>query len=905
VEIEMLSKIKTTLRALFRRSQTEGELSEELHHHIQRQTEQNIRLGMNPEEARYSALKAFGGVEQAKERSRDARGMRWIEELWQDLRYGVRILMKDRGFTLTAALTLALGIGVNTALFTMFHLFDRPLPLKKPGVILSVDYREKEYEYNFRASYPEYLYLQSHSKVFTELAASHAREIVLTSRDSSEAPQQFSADFVSEAFFSVFETSFALGRAFTAEETGTPFKDPVLILSYSLWQNHFGGDPQIIGRSIPINGMPFVVVGVTAHDFIRYGAERNQKPALWLPLTMRGKLYPDTDTSTGMEWYEEVEFPWLHLHGRLKPGRNVEEARAELKVLLGQMDGRHPQRFAKADLRASQLTVLGAPGLAANILNLRNIVLAATTLVLLIACINIAGLLLARAAVRQREIGLRLCLGAGRWRLIRQLITEGLLLAALGGGAGLLLAWWCLKTFLAGALLSAWGRADVVEPALSNLKPDTQILSYTLLLSFGSCLAFSLIPALRATHADLISTIKDEGGRFGQRIARSRLRNGLVVAQVALCLVLLVAAGLLLRGLGQALTADASFDPNNMLLMGVNFRPSRYNEARAQGYYQDLFERLAALPGVRSITRADWVPGDERDRPIALPGEAASGEGRRVLANEVGPNYFATIGLPILQGRGFTEEERRTMAAVVIVSASLAQSLWPGEDPLGKTILRVRQTPARVVGVAYDAKNLFGDVYPLLYSPIPPRRERDGSGAVLVRTSRDARELLLTVKAAAQSIDPNLYLTIETMTDHFAETSRMKNARTASALAAGLGSLSLLLAAVGLYGVMAYSLTQRTREIGIRMALGASRANILRLAIGQGMRLVICGVMLGAVLSLATARVMKSLLFGLSPADPLAYGGVILLLGIVALLACWVPARRATKVDPMVSLRTE
>jgi predicted permease len=900
----MMSKLKTALHALLRRSRAESELDEELRYHIEEQTEQNIRMGMSSEEARYAAQKTFGGVEQAKERSRDARGVRWLEEFWQDLRYGMRMLAKYRSFTLIAVLTLALGIGVNTALFTMFHLFDRPLPLKKPGVILRVDYHEKDYEDNFRVSYPEYLHLQSHTKVFAELAASHAREVVLTGQGASETPQQVSAEFVSDSFFSVFEAGFALGRTFTPEETGSPFKDPVVILSHSFWQSRFGGDPHIIGRTVPLNGLPFVVVGVTARDFIRYGAEKSQRPELWLPLTMRGKLYPDTDMSTGMEWYEEMDFPWLLLQGRLKPDRNIEEARAELATLLGQLEGRHPQVFAKADLRASPLTVLGAPGLAAQVLSLRKTVLAATMLVLLIACINIAGLLLSRAAARQREIGLRLCLGAGRRRLVRQLMTEGFLLAALGAGAGLLLAWGCLRAFLAAALLSAWGRADVIGPALSNLQPDLRILIYVLLLSLASCMIFSLSPALRATRADLVSTIKDESGGFGQRIARSRLRNGLVVAQMALCLVLLGAAGLLLRGLGHAQAADASFDPQKMLLMTVHLRPARYDEARAQQYYQDLFARLGALPGVQSIARADWVPGDERDRPIGLPKEEASDADRRALANEVTPSYFATIGSPIVRGRGFTEEERRTTAAVVVVSESLAQNLWPGEDPLGKNILRIRKTPAQVVGVVKDAKNLFGESHPLLYSPKQPRRERDGSTA-LVRTSRDAREMLLMVKTVAHTVDPHLYLTIQTMADHFTESSRMKNARTASALAAGLGSLALLLAAVGLYGVMAYSVVQRTREIGVRMALGASRSNILRLVISHGMGLVMCGVVIGAVMSMATARVLKNLLFGLSPADPLTYGAVALLLAIVALLACYIPARRATKVDPMVALRAE
>src|SRR5262245_2292131 len=702
-----------------------------------------------------------------------------------------------------------------------------------------------------------------------------------------------------------------LGRFFTQEENRVEGRDAALVLSHYFWRQRFAGDLNVVGRRLLLNGKSFTVIGVTSQDFVGLQIEM---PDIWLPLMMRADkstLHFAGPKSKDRDWFGDQEFPWLSLHARLKTGKTIADAQAELALLQNQApraaDTSGPKKFISV---APAFSV----GKTESFWTTMAIALGASGLVLLIACSNIANMLLARGAGRASEIGVRLAVGASRWRVIRLLLTESRLLSVAGGATGILFARWSVELLFPWVFARSSGRI-FAKTALS-LSLDWRVMVFAMSLSLLSSVAFGLVPALRATRPDLIPVINGGHLAFGGRSARSWLRNGLVVAQVALCFVLLIPAGLLLRSLTKALATDRGYVADKLVVVEYSLNLIKKGAPGAREFQRRLMSHLAAMPGVRSVCPQSDSGGQVRIILLDKRGQKAPDKQfDQVPFQWVTANYLDTVGTPLILGRGFTVEEVESKIPVIIISQSTARNLWPGENPLDKT-MRVEQLMrdgsvcdimpvAKVIGVARDNQIYRpGHIPPLfIYAPQPPFI--DEYRQLLVRAAHDAASLKDLARKEAYALEPRLLLSVGTMEAAFGETSSINSARIASELAAALGSLALLLAALGLYGVMAFSVAQRTREIGVRMALGAQASRVQLLVIAQGMKLVLIGVLIGVPISMAASQVVKSMLFSLSARDPVTYGGVALLLAIAGLMACWIPARRAAKVNPMIALRCE
>ena len=826
--------------------------------------------------------------------------------MFRDLRYSLRSLLKRPGFTVVVVATLALGIGVNAAIFSVFNILLRPLPVKEPESIVRLTVEEGSSQSD-RFSFPHYSYIRDHNQSFSDVIAQFEEERFLLGENRPNSdPEEIFGDFVSDNYFAMLGGSTHLGRSFTPEENSVPGRDAVVVLSHGFWQRRFGSDAQLVGSSIKLNGRPFTVVGITHPEFIGL---RHEMPDIWLPLAMRAAMPADHMEDIPpekREWYGGRDFTWLSIYARLKPGRTAAEAHTEMNILLGQFD----TQSSTGPKKTIAVDPINDKKLPIEAWMFIGMVLGATGLILLIACFNIANMQLARAIARQKEIGVRLCLGASRWRLIRQLLTESLILGLVGGVAGVLLAWWSLNLFLS-VIFLRYGGGDMVRVTI-DLTPDWRVLAYSFGLALLSGLAFGLVPALHATRPDLIGVVKSEGATASGRSARSRLSSALVVAQVSICFVLLIPAGLLLRSVQLNLATDPGYDAKNLLSVGYSLEFSGYDAERAKVFQQQLMARLAALPGVKSVSLNREFNDDVI---ITLLDQRRTGQNQysSVAVDSIPSTYLDTIGTPLLSGRGFTEDEVNAKTPILIVSESTARNLWPGESALGK-LLRIEQpardggskiifSSAQVVGVARDNQiNLSGETPPLMVY-LPGAAPGGMDTKVLVRTTTDAATLKDLARREAYAVEPVLRLKVKTFEESIAGQQAIMTA--ASHGATALGTLALMLAVIGLYGVMAWSVVQRTREIGIRMALGAQAHNVLALVLRQGMKLVLIGVVIGTPASLAVARVLSSMLVGLTTSDALTIGVVTALLVGVTLLACYLPARRATRVDPLETLRYE
>jgi predicted permease len=721
---------------------------------------------------------------------------------------------------------------------------------------------------------------------------------------------------VSGNYFSVLGAEMALGRAFLPEEDREPGTHPVMVLSYGFWQRRFNADPNIVGKTIKLTGQQYTVVGVTAREFI--GTEPDA-PQFWVPLMMRDQTH-QAGSWNHKRWLTERNADSFALTGRLKPGVSRQQAQAEMNVIAEQLAKSYPERNRKigVNLSGGATFVEIDEGLAPLIVPL----LVAVGLILLMACANVANLLLARAATRGSEIAVRLALGASRWRVIRQLLAESVLLSALGGAAGLLMTIWTLDALYPLVMSRLPVPRALIESFALNLDPDYRIFGFALLASLIAGVAAGLAPALQASRPNLTSALKDEGSTFGQHLSQSRMRNALVVIQVAVCLTLLVAAGLLVRNLQKVRTIDTGFETANVFTISAGLQTPQKDVAREAELRRQLAARLRGLPGVKAVSQAQRQPltGRPNSTRVTLPGQARQDDQPlQANYNLVSPEYFNTLGIRLTRGRFFTEQETRANVPVVVISESTARRFWPNEDAVGKRI-GIASTPLgganesganlpqfEVIGVMRDTRSgwVWEKDETFIYAPLyaAPQSAGPSGEYILVRTEGDTRQAMAAVRGEAEAVDPNLSVTLRRVSDSLAM--QMAPFEALAQVAGALGMLALLVASVGLYGVMSFIVNQRTREIGVRVALGAQSADVIRLFLRQGMKLTAIGIVFGLLGAMAISRLLAVVLIDLSPFDPLAFGGVAVFLSIVALLACYLPARWATKVDPVVALRRE
>ena len=884
--MEWLRIIGARLRGLFRKRHLDRELEAELRAHLESLTEENIRRGMNPTEAAHAARREFGGLEQTKELYREQRSLPFLETLFQDVRYALRMLRKSPGFTAVAVLTVALGIGANTAVFSVTEaVLLRPLPFPHSEQLAMVweNVHLPHYQNDQNTPAPgNFADWKNRSKAFSGMAAIGYRSWNLT---GTGEPVRVEGEAFSADIFSVLQTYPMLGRAFTAEED-RPGATHVVLLGYGLWANRFAADPTVVGRMIRLDEESYTVIGVMPQGF-RFPDPDDQ---LFVPLALtEGQL-----ANHGSHF--------LRVVARLKPGVTLPQAQSEMEVIAQHLTTQYPDSNTGVGVRLISLQEQRAGNMRRPLLMLSGV----AGLLLLMVCTNAANLLLARASVRGRELAIRSVLGASRARVLRQLLVESFLLSFLGGALGLALAFWGIR------VLPVYASA---EQNLAEVHLNAIVATFNFGVSLLAGLIFGLFPAFQSARREVGGVLK-EGNRDSASIGGVRARSLLVVVEMALCVIVLVGAGLLLRSFDRLEQIPLGFRPDNVLTLRVILRGPRYSGlAERTAFYRQAVQRMQSLPGVRSVGAISFLPLTMQGRTtgIAVEGQPPPAPGQVPFADyrSVSPEYFATMGIPLLQGRDFSWDDAPQSMPVMIVSQTMARNFWPHGGAMGKRIklggVDSSAPWVTIVGIVADVRQLelIGALRAAMYLPAS---QDPGTGDTLrdwvLRASGEPTALASAVRTAVWAIDPTLPISrIQTM--ERVRSNYLGPQQFNLVLVALFGALALILAGAGLYGVAAYSVAQRRREIGIRMAMGAQANDVLRLVLGQGTKLALLGLAVGSLTALFLMRLVSSLLYGITEHDPVTFVGVAILLVSVAVTASYVPARRAMRVDPIVALRYE
>ncbi|PYT51041.1 MAG: hypothetical protein DMG44_03865 [Acidobacteria bacterium] len=877
------------LAAIFRRRRLEDDMNEELRSHLEMAAEVNLRKGMSAEEARREALRGFGGVEQTKELYRDQRGLPMIETTLQDLRFGFRMLRRSPGFSILAILCLILGIGANAAVFSWIEgILFRPYPaVTHQERLLALGGTARGEARGTLISWPDFLGLQRSCTLFDAFFVTKIMGTTLSVGDRAEVT---TGSIVSANYFDAIGVHPILGRGFEPGEDTGRNAHPVTVISYQLWKGRFKGDPQIIGKTQRLNGVLHTIVGVMPEGF--YGTFVGWAMQFWVPASME-----ETFEAGGYK-LEDRGARWIEAYVRLKPGVTPEQAQQEISAAAKRLEADYPDTNRGRGIKLWPLwqTPFNNAG---TLLPTLEIMLVVVVFVLLITCANVGNLLLVRSFARRHEMTVRLAIGAGRGRLLKQLLTEGLILSAFGAAGGLLVAHWCRHALV----LLFPARAGVAMHLPGEI--DWRVL----VLSAGVCLlatlVMGLVPATQSGKVDLAAALKSEsGGVVGGR-GTAWVRSGLVLVQVSLSFVLLVGAGLLLQSLQKIRTASPGFSTHGVLFTAVDLVSAGYDAKRARNFQDELMDRVQALPGVESAAFARVTPlgyGSYSSSPIAMDGYQPLPEEQPAAEyNEVGPGYFGTMGIPLVSGREFTRADDEQAVLVAVVNETMAAMYWRGRNPLGERV-QVKGRWMLVVGVAKDSKYESVRETPKPFFYVPRHQNFSVGAGLYIRTPLSAQTMAAALARQVRALDANLapyeMITLQEQLDR--STSPQQVAVT---LVGILGALALLLAVIGLYGVMSYAVSQSTRELGLRMALGAGASNLLRLVMSRGLALTAGGVLLGAAVSLALTRLLGNLLYKVSPRDPMAFGSAFVVMTIASLAACFLPAWRATRIDPVRALR--